>query len=138
MESLTGLGPVVLFSAAIPHQGGVAHVNEQWPDYWRALFERRGFGVRDWLRTRVWNDDRVEAFYAQNMFLYARDGELSALDLRQSAGNLEGELPLAVVHPRVYLRSLELAAPTNIGLRRAMRALPTLVKRALARRVRNG
>src|SRR5688572_28225284 len=30
---LTGLAPVVLFSAAIPGQGGVDHVNEQWPHY---------------------------------------------------------------------------------------------------------
>ena len=35
VESLTRLAPVVLFSAAIPHQGGVNHINEQWLDYWR-------------------------------------------------------------------------------------------------------
>jgi len=34
IESLVGLGPVILFSAAIPFQGGIEHVNEQWPDYW--------------------------------------------------------------------------------------------------------
>ena len=30
--------PVVLFSAAIPGQGGTDHINEQWQDYWRDLF----------------------------------------------------------------------------------------------------
>src|SRR5262249_11402135 len=34
IESLTTFAPVVLFSAAIPGQGGTGHVNEQWPDYW--------------------------------------------------------------------------------------------------------
>src|SRR5262249_35913095 len=34
VDSLTRLGPVVLFSAAIPFQGGHGHVNEQWPEYW--------------------------------------------------------------------------------------------------------
>lgn len=29
---LCAAAPVVLFSAAIPHQGGVNHVNKQWPD----------------------------------------------------------------------------------------------------------
>lgn len=31
VDLLTGLAPTVLFSAAIPLQGGVNHVNEQWP-----------------------------------------------------------------------------------------------------------
>src|SRR5436309_14636146 len=30
VHSLTRLGPVILFSAAIPFQGGRAHLNEQW------------------------------------------------------------------------------------------------------------
>src|SRR5262249_19742748 len=39
LDNLTSLGDVIVFSAAIPNQGGISHVNEQWPDYWRALFE---------------------------------------------------------------------------------------------------
>src|SRR6266542_308161 len=38
VESLATLGPAVLFSAAIPFQGGTGHVNEQWPEYWVKLF----------------------------------------------------------------------------------------------------
>lgn len=38
IESLTKSAPVVLFSAAIPDQGGDGHVNEQWPDYWSCIF----------------------------------------------------------------------------------------------------
>lgn len=33
VDSLTQLAPVILFSAAIPFQGGVGHVNEQWQEY---------------------------------------------------------------------------------------------------------
>ena len=36
INSLTRLAPVILFSAAIPFQGGSGHVNEQWPEYWVA------------------------------------------------------------------------------------------------------
>src|SRR5262245_27058351 len=43
VSDLTNLAPVVLFSAAIPLQGGVNHVNEQWPEYWAGLFRDRGF-----------------------------------------------------------------------------------------------
>jgi cyclopropane fatty-acyl-phospholipid synthase-like methyltransferase len=35
---LTQYSDYVLFFAAIPHQGGTCHVNEQWPDYWITRF----------------------------------------------------------------------------------------------------
>jgi hypothetical protein len=34
VEDLTRLAPMVLFSAAIPGQGGRDHLNEQWQTYW--------------------------------------------------------------------------------------------------------
>src|SRR4029077_19644174 len=43
VDALTRLGPVVLFSAAAPYQGGAQHVNEQWPEYWAKLFSRKGY-----------------------------------------------------------------------------------------------
>ena len=43
IDSLTKLSDFVLFSAAIPFQGGIGHINEQWPTYWIALFEKRGY-----------------------------------------------------------------------------------------------
>jgi len=47
VESLTKLAPVVLFSAAIPHQPGKDHFNCQWPEYWAELFGRQGYVVVD-------------------------------------------------------------------------------------------
>ena len=52
VESLTSLGPVILFSAAVPGQRGTDHVNEQWPDYWARLFAGFGFRPLDCLRSR--------------------------------------------------------------------------------------
>ena len=43
VESLTSMSDVVAFSGAIPFQGGHHHLNEQWPEYWANLFEKRGF-----------------------------------------------------------------------------------------------
>ena len=45
VESLTRLAPVILFSAAIPLQGGTNHLNEQWPDYWTQKSEQEGFSL---------------------------------------------------------------------------------------------
>jgi SAM-dependent methyltransferase len=42
VKALTGLAPAVLFSAAIPGQGGTRHINEQWQSYWADLFAVEG------------------------------------------------------------------------------------------------
>lgn len=52
---LAGLSDAALFSAAIPRQGGDHHVNEQWPDWWAALFAAEGFHCFDLLRPALWS-----------------------------------------------------------------------------------
>jgi hypothetical protein len=84
IESLTQLAPVILFSAAIPGQTGVGHVNEQWPTYWCGHFSKFGFKVCDCLRDRLWLDRRVEWWYRQNLLLFVRaQADLSYLRLDQ-------------------------------------------------------
>jgi SAM-dependent methyltransferase len=43
VQFLTGLGPLVIFTAAQPGQGGIGHVNEQLLNYWIEKFERAAF-----------------------------------------------------------------------------------------------
>ena len=56
MEFLTSLAPVVVFSAASAYQGGIHHVNEQWPTYWAALFAEHGLVAVDSLRKDLWRE----------------------------------------------------------------------------------
>jgi hypothetical protein len=70
VAGLCAVAPVVLFSAAIPGQGGVAHINERWPDYWASLFRDMGYACAD-LRSRFWDDETVEPWYRQNLLLFA-------------------------------------------------------------------
>ena len=72
VDSLTHLGSVIMFSAAIPYQGGQNHVNEQWQDYWRVLFNEKGYEAIDFVRKRVWDNPRVEPWFAQNILLYVK------------------------------------------------------------------
>ncbi|MCA6074592.1 methyltransferase domain-containing protein [Fulvivirga sedimenti] len=74
--NLTSLAPLILFSAAIPFQGGVKHFNEQWPSYWQSIFKKHGYILLDTIRPHVWNDPRVESWYAQNSFMYVKESEL--------------------------------------------------------------
>jgi SAM-dependent methyltransferase len=105
VEFLCSLGPVVLFSAAIPHQGGVHHVNEQWPEYWAELFARQGYRVIDGIRPRVWNNPKVVYYYAQNSFLYVQESRMDLIE-KINFQPLESE-PLARVHPRKWQENYE-------------------------------
>ena len=53
IANLVDHGDVVLFSAGIPHQGGHHHVNERFPDYWAAIFDKREFVPLDLIRGRI-------------------------------------------------------------------------------------
>jgi hypothetical protein len=106
VTSLTLLGPVVLFSAAVPGQGGTRHLNEQWPEYWVALFERREYIAIDCIRRRVWDNDEVSWWYSQNMLLfcdrcYLRGNQTLERELEISQG-----LPRSVVHPKNLSRAV--------------------------------
>lgn len=74
VDLLCGLGDLVLFSAAIPLQGGEGHINEQWPAYWWEKFLARGFIGSHKLRWDVWNNAAIAWFYRQNMMLFMRYG----------------------------------------------------------------
>lgn len=107
VESLTKHAPVVLFSAAIPAQAGRGHLNEQWPDYWAACFARRGYTAIDCLRARIWNDQNVEWWYAQNMVLYVEQARLPDYPMLERAQAGTTSPPLSLVHPRKYLELLD-------------------------------
>jgi SAM-dependent methyltransferase len=99
IEVLCNCADRVLFSAAIPGQGGRHHINEQWPVYWAALFSGFGFQCYDVLRPTLWNNPRVLWYYAQNCLIYARGGSL-----RNASAVAK---PLSLVHPTLWSRQLE-------------------------------
>jgi 2-polyprenyl-3-methyl-5-hydroxy-6-metoxy-1,4-benzoquinol methylase len=58
VKACTSAAEVVLFSAAVPGQGGTGHINEQWPEYWNDQFEKAGFVMIDALRSKIRDDPR--------------------------------------------------------------------------------
>jgi SAM-dependent methyltransferase len=103
VESLSRLGPMVLFSAAVPYQQGVQHLNEQWPNYWAQRFRACGFEPVDCLRRRVWEDERVEWWYRQNIFLYVEREFLKRQPFLQLEHAFTGGAALPLVHPKKFL-----------------------------------
>jgi hypothetical protein len=123
VDLMCSLSDTLLVSAAVPHQGGTGHVNEQWPDYWGARFSERGFVACDFLRPAVWNDERVAPWYRQNVIGYFRGGVPAHVRefARSHVDRLIDE-PLPLCHPGVFSYKLGkmhswLANPARMALR---------------------
>jgi SAM-dependent methyltransferase len=126
VADLVALAPVVLFSAAVPGQGGQGHSNEQWQDYWIACFATHGYRPNDIVRPAVWNDEAVAPWYAQNTLLY------TAPDLPQ----LHHEpMPSRVVHPRLFLDHISAAYSRPRTLREITQELPSAARQSIRYRV---
>lgn len=102
VNGLVKLAPIVLFSAAIPFQGGTKHINEQWPDFWNDLFKKHQFVVIDALRKRIWNNDKVDFWYRQNVLLFVKEERLAGDPLLKKEREGTSEEQLSIVHPQLY------------------------------------
>jgi SAM-dependent methyltransferase len=135
VESLTRLSPAVLFSAAIPFQRGVHHINEQWPDTWAGLFKERDYVPVDLVRKRVWKNENVDWWYAQNMILFVHPRLLSTNAALRTEFEQTHPGQLSLVHPRKYLDvATPLPAP-SWGVRGASQLLMASLKKAIRKRV---
>ena len=102
VDILTEHSAIVLFSAAVPGQGGQFHINEQWPDYWQNKFASRGYFAFDTLRDIFWNNEKVEWWYRQNMFIF------SNLDLEQMLASKKESKPIrAHIHPDLFKKKVK-------------------------------
>ena len=96
VDNLVRHGDVVLFSAAVPHQGGEHHVNEQPPEYWRRHFADRGFAVFDWVRPRLAQRREVKAWYRFNSYIYANEAGQKRLSQSILAARVPDGQPLRI------------------------------------------
>jgi SAM-dependent methyltransferase len=99
VANLTSMSDLIVFSAAAPGQSKYQTLNERWPSYWSALFAGCRFACFDILRERLWYDQRVDWWYAQNMLVFAsefREDLLDRLPSTRRAGMLD------IVHPRAF------------------------------------
>jgi hypothetical protein len=98
VNSLVGLSDTIIFSAAIPGQGGQNHINEQWPDWWAELFAKKGYYFYDVFRQRFWNNPNIEWWYRQNMYLVTTPEKAAAITAVKAAE--------IYIHPELYEQKL--------------------------------
>lgn len=89
--NLVNASNLVIFSAAIPGQGGHQHLNEQEPMYWAKLFWENGFVLKQDPRRKLRKKFRLAPWYKQNILIFgkAEDGE-------------EFVKPRTIYHPLIF------------------------------------
>jgi hypothetical protein len=112
---LASLSDEVLFSAAIPGQGGRHHVNEQFPSYWIRKFAAHGFRCFDFLRPMLWGRGDVDVWYRQNVIFFSR--------YRDLPGELPSPEAYDRVHPDVWGDPKLVTRRIRRGLRNRVRAI---------------
>lgn len=103
VNTLCGLGDIVLFSAAIPGQGGLNHYNEKYPEYWVTLFRNHGYFPYDCLREVIWRNTAIDKCYRQNVIFFAnKSGYKRFINPPEIS-----KQPLSIVHPEYFEDKLQ-------------------------------
>lgn len=130
VDNLTRHGDIVLFSAAVPGQGGENHINERPLTYWQALFAQAGYVAHDALRPNLKQESGVEPWYRYNSVLYANAaGQARLSEAARRTAMAEGkalpwQVPLGWRLRCGLVRALPRPAVTGIAqLNAQMRAL---------------
>ena len=116
VKNLVFASDVILFSAALPGQGGTHHVNEQPPNFWAEKFNKHKFAQYDFLRSLIWEENKVAWWYKQNIFLYINENSQRNIDIPVLVNDLSFK---HVVHPdclnsRIQELDLDNASITNL------------------------
>lgn len=125
VSCLVKAAPFVLFSAAIPLQGGTNHINEQWHEYWHGQFEKHSYLRVDIIRKRIWTNKTIDYWYRQNMFLYVSSDLVQENQGFQEA--IEGADDLLLIHRDILT--------AHLGLGALLRRLPKAAQEFLSRRL---
>lgn len=97
IDNITRHADRVLYSAAIPGQGGVHHVNEKWQSYWIKKFTSRGYYVDYSLRNYFWECEAITPWRRQNILFFSKYKE--DFEKKEMKNNFISD----VVHPEMYL-----------------------------------
>jgi SAM-dependent methyltransferase len=102
ITSLCSMSNFILFSAAIPGQEGLKHINEKYPSYWANLFNKNGFIPIDCIRKKVWSNESVSWWYKQNIIIYINQKCLSNFESLQIEALSTDLKFLDLVHPEYF------------------------------------
>jgi hypothetical protein len=84
VKYLTSCSKIILFSAAVPGQGGLGHINEQWPTFWADKFLSESYHYLDILRPHLIENNLISYYLRQNLFLVVKEEFVNKIKLSHS------------------------------------------------------
>lgn len=99
VATLVRHGDAILFSAAVPGQGGEHHVNEQPLAYWRGLFAAHDYRPVDLVRPALRDKSDVQSWYRYNTVLYVNAAGMARLSADARGHLVSDGQPLDVGWP---------------------------------------
>ena len=129
VENLSNASDVILFSAAIPGQGGTNHVNEQPPQYWAKKFADHCFTQFDIIRPLIWDKDDVAWWYKQNTFLYVHSDANHRIKFDKLDNALINQ---HIIHPQCLADKMEEFDIENASIKNLAKAIIKKLARKLS------
>ena len=120
VKNLVQASDVILFSAALPGQGGTNHVNEQPPNFWAEEFNRHNFLQYDFLRSLIWEENEVAWWYKQNIFLYIKEDSQKNIAIPALGNDLSFK---HIVHPDCLNSRIQELDLDNASIKNLLKAL---------------
>lgn len=120
-QNLVNHSDIIVFSAAVPGQGGDHHVNEQPPSYWKALFSEQKYYCQDLIRPLIWEDDEILWWYRQNIFIASKN---------KIEPEMNEDIPF-LIHPENYLAKEAALAEIKYTPKRCINYLLNRIKSKL-------
>ncbi len=123
LDYIVSCSDIILFSAAIPRQGGLGHINEQRHNFWISEFRKRGFQNFDLFKLDLINNTEVLYWLRQNLFIFHRNQPVdSILNTMPILGN-EFELVSSYVLNKEY------------GISEILKKIPSSLYRSIKNRL---
>lgn len=69
---MTAVSDTVIFSSAVPEQGGDGHINCRPREYWHKIFKQHGFMIADTIREKIRDNHKVARWYRHNLIDFCR------------------------------------------------------------------
>lgn len=133
VAELTALADVVLFSAAIIHQGGTDHINEQPQSYWARLFANQGYVALDCIRPKIYQNPDVEWWYQQNILIFCKPDKCPP-----SCIAIEKAFELDRINPQLFLKTKDGPHSGTEAVTAIQRGMRVISRKVLSKIVRVG
>jgi SAM-dependent methyltransferase len=96
LKTLVDHSDIILFSAAVPGQGGQNHLNEKSLSFWASKFSKHEYALYDFIRPQIWYNPNIEVWYKQNIVVFCKGDHMEKVLRPISSPYID------IIHPDLF------------------------------------